>query len=165
MLTQADALRELQDLVSPTVCPALSDSDLLRILERTRRASVWVAQTAYAAGDKMVPVLSNGRLYRCLQGGTTGAVPPVWSRYGTAFYGGYSGARVSDGSVVWEDAGPAHREVYDVRAAAKAAWMKKSAIASQEHDFALAGGDNYKREQVYAHCVAMAARYGRVGIS
>jgi hypothetical protein len=114
------ALAELKILAQTASTPALDNStEVEPILDSFKRASMWVAATAYAYGDVVVPTVLNGRMYRCTTKGTSGASEPDWPDEG--LWGGCKGARewltVTDGNVDWEDAG-ALPQVYDVRAAA-----------------------------------------------
>lgn len=163
MLSQMAAQARLTPLVAINSCPKLTSDDLANALEVTRRASIWAASTAVAFGDRYVPLTQNGRLYTVLTAGTTGASEPAWP-LSSYLYRQFEGQRVHDGTVVWIDAGPAHREVYDVRAAAKYCWLQKAGVASDETDFKAAGGDSFSREAIYQHCVAQAGKFGRVSI-
>lgn len=60
-------------------------------------AGTWAATTAVTAGDLKKPTAANGHYYRCKTGGTTGSTQPTWP---TA-----AKATVTDGTVVWEEAG------------------------------------------------------------
>lgn len=47
------------------------------------KAGIWVKQTAYAAGDMVIPTNPNGHFYRCITAGTSGVVEPVWTLTGS----------------------------------------------------------------------------------
>jgi hypothetical protein len=54
----------------------------------------WAPETAYIYGQLVVPLRSNGRIYRCTVAGTSGDVEPVWP---------YTLANtVTDGGATWE---------------------------------------------------------------
>ena len=54
--------------------------------------------TAVTSGQTTVPATSNGRMYRCTTGGTTGASEPTW--------GTTNGGTTSDGTAVWTEMTP-----------------------------------------------------------
>jgi hypothetical protein len=56
----------------------------------------WALLTAFNSGDLAVPLTDNGRAYRCIATGTTGATEPTWPTT--------QGGMVSDGSVTWQEA-------------------------------------------------------------
>lgn len=60
-------------------------------------ASARANSTAYAAGDLATPASANGHYYRCTTAGTSAASVPTWP---TAV-----GSTVTDGTVVWTEAG------------------------------------------------------------
>lgn len=57
----------------------------------------WVASTAYALGDRVIPAAHNGHAYVCTTAGTSGASAPTWPTT--------QGATVTDGTAVWTEAG------------------------------------------------------------
>ena len=59
----------------------------------------WVANTAYAIAFSIKPVVPNGYYYTAAQGGRSGVVEPLFPLQ--------VGAVVSDGNVVWRNAGAA----------------------------------------------------------
>lgn len=60
-------------------------------------AGTWEATTAAALGTLKKPTVSNGHYYRATTGGTTGGTQPTWPTT--------TGATVTDGTVVWTEAG------------------------------------------------------------
>ncbi len=61
-------------------------------------AGISPRSTAVTTGQTTVPAVSNGRMYRCTTGGTTGAGEPTW--------GTTNGGTTSDGSAVWTEMSP-----------------------------------------------------------
>lgn len=57
-------------------------------------APAWVASTAYALGDKVVPTVPTGHMYECVTAGTSGTGEPTWPTT--------DGEQISDGGAVWE---------------------------------------------------------------
>ena len=147
-MTEADALAELADLVAVDKYPKLPEEDLIRILNKTRRWTVWAAASVYEEGDRIVPTKRTGRQYRCIAGGTSGETEPIFGSSRYAITDGVDGLR-------WSDAGPASRAAYDLIAAAQAAWTKKAALVAADHDFKDKDA-TYTKSQVYDHCVQMA---------
>jgi hypothetical protein len=62
----------------------------------------WVALTAYVAGTQVVPIISNGYYYKCVQSGTSGSSAPAFPTV--------NGVTVTDGTAIWmcvaKNAGP-----------------------------------------------------------
>lgn len=57
----------------------------------------WTTAVSYSVNSIIVPTVSNGHYYKAVQGGTSGGSQPTFPT-GT-------GARVADGSVIWQEAG------------------------------------------------------------
>lgn len=74
------------DAISPTVLEL-----------GVRFFAAWAASTAYTLGQVRVPVPQNGHRYVVTTAGTSGATAPTWSTT--------AGATVTDGTVVWTEAG------------------------------------------------------------
>ena len=79
--------------------PQLWDNSAISALTNVFTSSfpAWIANTALVQGAVIVPTVSNGHLYKAIQGGTTGAVQPTFP---TA-----QGATVFDGTIIWQEAG------------------------------------------------------------
>lgn len=60
-------------------------------------AGTWAATTAVVLGALKLPTVGNDHYYRCKTGGTTGSAQPTWPTT--------AAATVTDGTVVWEEAG------------------------------------------------------------
>lgn len=60
-------------------------------------AGTWVATTAVVLGELKKPTSANDHYYRCTTAGSTGASQPTWPTD--------TEATVTDGTVVWEEAG------------------------------------------------------------
>ena len=163
-MTQADALAQLGRMVDVAGDPPLSADDLAGCLADTAR---FVGQPypgkgqAVAVGFVTVQaVLPAGlpRLFRCLTAGTLGgvlSVPNVSS---------WLGYRVGDGSAVWVDVGIAPPDAFDVRGAARAAWLLKASRAAQYFDVK-SPGQVFDQSQVYKHCTEMADRFRPVFVA
>lgn len=147
---EADAVAELQSLAAADYDPKLSQADLQRILRGYRRCSVRASGMAVFYGQRVVPARGNGRSYRCVVDGQTGETEPAWPR-------GRGGA-VSDGEVVWEDAGVAPSEHWDMDGAASAAWLEKAGKVAHLYDTKF-GDETKSKDQLHAHCMSMAASF------
>jgi len=147
MKTQEQALAYVKTKCAATCEPTLSDEVLTDILNDNAYASLWVANTAYAEGTRIVPATPNGRYYKCAVAGTSGAVSPHWI-----------GRRVPDNDVVWVDDGPAFAELYDLKGAIHDAWQQKASDSACEINFS-GGNSRFEREAIHLHCVAQAKRY------
>lgn len=149
-LSEDTAFVRLARMVAMDEEPVLYDTDLLRLLDKHKRGSVWAAATAYAFGARVIPATRNGRRYVCVVAGTSGATEPDWPVTDSA--------RVEDGTVTWEEEGLDWSDGYDLEAAAYEAWLEKAAIAASAHRFS-DGGLSFDRQQLIEHCTQMAGRY------
>ena len=163
-MTQADALAALGRMVDAAGDPPLSPDDLAGCLADAARfvgSPYPGAMQSVAVGFvTAVPVLPSGltRLFRCLTAGTLGgvlAVPNVSS---------WLGYRLGDGTAVWVDVGIAPPDTFDVRAAARAAWLLKASRAAQYFDVK-SPGQVFDQSQVYRHCTEMADRFRPVFVA
>lgn len=150
VLTEDEALVRLARMVAMDEEPVLYDPDLLRLLDKHKRGTVWAVSTAYAFGVRVVPATRNGRRYVAAVAGTSGATEPDWPT--TDF------ARIKDGTVTWEEEGLDWTDGYDLLAAAHEAWLEKAAIAASAHRFS-DGGLTLDRQQLIEHCERMAGRF------
>ncbi len=151
----------LEEWAQASVAPILSPTDLDLILERHKRATRWSATTAYGVGQLMIPPTRNGRVYRCIQPGTS-TDSRSYLEFPTS--GIAWGDGTSDPILLWEDCGPdfvlsydmdaSHVNVYDIISAAKECWKMKRRKTTQ---FIQAGDLNF--QQVHEHCVAEEARF------
>ncbi len=110
--------------------------------------ATWAATTAYALSDRRAPVSRNGHIYTVTTAGTSGANEPLWPSSGT----------VTDGTVVWTEAGSSWTPTYDLNAAAAEGWRWKAARVAGEFTF---GTDqqSFNRDDKHVHCMAMAEHY------
>lgn len=148
---KAAALIQLKRLVQPDVTPALTDTELNAILDGVQRASFWILSTAFIFGAVVMPATKNGHRYTCSQGGTTAATEPTWPAR--------DGATITDGTVIWREAGADFENVFDVRAAAQQAWLMKQARAVELFD----GGDQ-KLSQIAERCGEMVEKFAPIQI-
>lgn len=140
------ALAAVRMFVAPDDTPTLDDVELNSILDSVQRASFWVLSTAFSVGDVILPATKNGHRYRCAQAGTTAATEPTWPTR--------DAATITDGTVIWEEAGADYENVFDIRAAASQAWTLKQAKASQLFDM-----PGQSLSQITDHCKQMAEAF------
>jgi hypothetical protein len=124
------ALRTLTRYVQPNVEPRIEPEELKEILENNRRARTWTANTALKLNEIVVPTTGNGRQYKVINAGTTGATEPTGWPLLSPDYPLTEARRITSGTALLEDDGPVKR-MYDVRAAAYEAWNLRVTKASQ----------------------------------
>ena len=162
-MTTADARLQLQRMTAADVLPRLTDeeiTDLLAGAQRVDRGGVapdgypdWAAQTPYALGGQVVPRTRNAHVYTVTTAGTSGGSEPTWPTS--------AGATVTDGTVVWTEAGTTTwTPTWDLNAAAAEGWRWKMGKCSEAYAFTNAG-QSFHREEVFAHCERMARFYAR----
>ena len=159
MMTRAEAIAEVSLFCDATAYPQLSTTEIGSALDSFERFSIWTAATAYAVGDRVVPVVPTGRVYECQVAGTSGASEPNFPVYSGYQYRGWSTEDgTSDPVLLWTDAGPANVERYDTRMVARQMWLIKASRVVGEID-AKEGASDVKLSQLKAHCLEMANRY------
>jgi hypothetical protein len=156
-MTEAEAIQYVMARCEANDAPQVSDTDIRDIVQTRARYGARTASAPVNAGQRIAP--GNGRVYRCFIAGTTAAgtdgdPAPVFptGRYAV------SGYRLKDGSVYWEDAGPAHAKNYDLNGALHDAWMLKAARTAKLMNVAN-GPDKTNLSERHEHCKAMAAQY------
>lgn len=129
-----------------TTEPVLTTTEVETIVDACKRASTWVAATAYAIGTVVRPTTPNGHYYVVVQAGTAGATEPTWPKGRQA--------QIQDGSsnpvLIWEEAGQEKSSIYNVSLAIHQAWQVKAARAAQ---LVRIEGRNF--QEVYEHCMEM----------
>lgn len=147
-----DALQRLTRHVQPDTQPALERAELEALVDRYQRASVWAAETDYNYGAKVMPVSRNGHVYVVVTAGTSGATEPTWTVG--------SNSTLTDSTITFREAGSDWENAYDVRAAIEAGWMQKAAKVSEIY---AEGGE--QMQQVFDHCIKMAAQFRSIRIA
>lgn len=149
-LTKLQAVEKLKNMCQADVFPVLNNDILVELIDENTRSTTWLASTYYYYGNVVQPTTRNGRYYRCIVPGTSAATEPNFPDIG------YSGQVVNDGSdLIWVDFGAAQDETFDVRAAARSAWLRKAAIVANLTD--LEDGENkMDLSRIYEQCIKMA---------
>ena len=134
-LSRLAAIKKLSWMVQADSFPELDSNALGELIDEHKRFSSWTANQTYAVGDQIVPSVPTGRIYNCVIAGTSGTVEPSWPQIGYA-----QGQIITDSisnanppyafGLNWQDWGFTQQEIYDVRAAAKQAWLLKASIAA-----------------------------------
>jgi hypothetical protein len=149
-LTKLQAVEKLKQMCQADVFPVLSNEVLVELIDEFTRSTTWTASTLYYYGNVVQPTSRNGRYYRCIVPGTSSSTEPNFPT------NGYSGQVVGDGlDLIWVDYGAAQDETYDVRAACRAAWIRKAGIVANLTD--IEDGENKMNlSNVYEQCIKMA---------
>lgn len=149
----------LMKMTAATVDPVLSDADIDALLSLARRPDrygslpllAWAASTTYTIFSERLPATANGHYYRVSTAGVSGATAPTWPTT--------SGATVTDGTVVWTEAGAyLWTPTYNLRAAAAEGWRWKAAAVAADFAFT-ADGSTYERDQMIKQCLDMVKQY------
>lgn len=160
------ALDALDHMTDAATDPGLDAGELVRILNAAAlpdiagntpsndsTAPAWTASTATTPDTVIV---AGDRYWRCITGGTTAATEPSWPDL--------TGVPVddrrhmTDGTVVWSDAGTTWTPTWDLNRAAMLGWEAKAGKAAGGYDFRTED-QQFARSQIAAHCLAMADRY------
>ena len=163
-LSRAEAIGRVALYSQAAQYPAVSTTDIGILLDEHQRFGTWTASTAYAVGDRIVPVTPNGRVYECRVAGTSGTTEPEFPDvYGWKWEGFLLTEGTADPQLTWVDMGPAHIERYDVRTATRAVWLLKAGLVATEIDAKEAQSD-VKLSQLQAQFLKMADRFRPVSI-
>ena len=163
-LSRAEAIGRVALYSQAAQYPAVSTTDIGTILDEHKRFDTWTANTAYAVGDRVVPITPNGRVYECRIAGTSGTAEPEFpSIYGYKWEGFVLVEGTSDPQLAWVDMGPANIEPYDVRTATRAVWLLKAGLVATEID-AKDGPSDVKLSQLQQQFLTMADRFRPVSI-
>ena len=160
-LSRLQAIKQLSDMCQATLFPELDNNQLGNLIDQHKKFSSWEPSTSYAVGDMIVPTIPNGRVYQCIIAGTSTTTEPTFPSIGyavgQAFYN-YVGTPPNFYGLTFQDNGFITSEIYDVRAAAKQAWLIKASIAAN-----LANTDDGKMKvelhQIQENCIQMAGKF------
>jgi hypothetical protein len=156
-MTREQALLELATFVNADQYPVIDSVTLGTFLDDYVRYGVWTASTSYSVGDRIVPVVPNGRIYECRVPGTSAATEPAFAYY-NSYTGWYIAENVSNPCLTWVDVGPANTERYDTRSAARAIWIYKAGFVANQVDVSETATD-VSLSQLQKQFLAMAERY------
>lgn len=161
MKTFAEAVQWLSREACATQEPVLTSEDLAACVTDAARWTDYAPASAVAVGATIAPTVPNGRLYRCLVGGTTADAEPTWP---TAC-GKWTGQTITEttagggaSGVVWVDVGPRPPERYDLSLAQRSAWLLKAKRTAILADVAN-GPDKVSLSQQHAQLLKLARRF------
>lgn len=155
MLQVLDLDAELRSMVASTLDPVLTETEITTLLYNYRLSttfSEWVASTAYAVGDTVIPTVRNGLYFTVKTAGTSDATEPTWLASGD----------ITDGTVTWEatDVAPG----YDLNRAAAQGWRLKAGKVANRYTMK-DGVQTLNRSDFIKHCLMMAKEYSRKTVS
>jgi hypothetical protein len=150
MLSRDQVIERVKAMAQASVDPTLTDDQVGDVVDQAQTFQSYAASTAYTVGQIVQPSAPNGHRYECTTAGTTAASAPTWPTS--------KGSSVTDGTVTWTEAGPAHPEQYDVRRATYLAWLLKAGEATASYTFS-SDGQSFNRSDLIQHCLEMADRY------
>lgn len=144
----AVALDRLRRVCDSAQSPAVPDEELEDILSDCRVATMRANSQSYGVGDRMVLSPSNGRMYKALEAGSSASSAPSFA----------GRTQIQDGTVLWEDDGPAHSDLWDMGTAKRMALLAKAQKCAKKFDAKEMGVD-HKLSQLAAHYERLAANY------
>ena len=169
-MNESEALRRLELMVDSSGDPALTFSEVAGVLglakvpdhfgnlpTNTSASSAWESDTSYLIGATVTASTPAGRWWTCITPGASGATEPTWPSLAGLPRGQ---STVTDGTVVWLDAGSEWAPTWDLNYAAELGWEMKAGRAAGRFDFTT-DGQTFRRGQVITNCQQMAARFRR----
>ena len=160
-LSRLQAIKQLSDMCQSTLYPELTDNQLGNLIDQHKKFATWQPSTSYLVGDMIVPTIPNGRVYQCIIAGTSTTTEPTFPSIGyavgQAFYN-YVGTPPNFYGLTFQDNGFITTEVYDVRAAAKQAWLLKASIAANLANTS-DGQMRIDLHTIQENCIQMAGKF------
>lgn len=168
ILTDEDlAMEQLISMVQGNTAPVLEVDELQRCLDDARLAFIWTAAENFGTaprglGVSVIPSLTkrNGHRYKLAffdgTGTTSGATEPSWSTS--------RDSQFTDGNLTWQESGCEYASLWDLVAAARAAWLLKASKAVTCTDFQQ-DGVSFSASQVYDHCISQANQYTSIWVA
>ena len=163
-------LARVYDACSYLSAPALTAQQVSDILDRHLIAAEYTASAVqYLPGKRVVPTVSNGRMYVSIANGqttytTAGALTdanwPIPS-YGWPDLGSNT---VTDGTVTWQDDGLEPPYLWDINGAARECLLLKAAMVAGCVD-AADGDMSLKNSQQHAALIKQANMHKSLGVS
>lgn len=145
---KAKAVARLQRICDGGEFPTITDAEIEDILDECEVATIRQPSTVYTVGARIVSDPGNGRVYRAIEAGTTATTAPAFT--------GYNQQR--DGTVLWQDDGPSHVDLWDMGIARRMVLLLKAGRCARLVD-AKEGGVDQKWSQMHSHYAHQAAMY------
>lgn len=160
-LSRLAAIKQLSDLCQSTLYPELTDNQLGNLIDQHKKFATWQPSTSYAVGDMVIPTTPNGRVYQVIVAGTSTTTEPTFPSIGYAVgqsFFNYVGTPPNFYGLTFQDNGFITTEVYDVRAAAKQAWLLKASIAANLANTS-DGQMRIDLHTIQENCIQMAGKF------
>lgn len=138
--------------------PQITTTEIGTILDDLIRWDYWTASHSYAVDDLIVPLIPNGRLYRCVAAGTSDSTQPTFPVFPSIGFINQTIYESTTSGVIWIDIGTAQNEQYDVQGATRRAWLLKASRCAGDVD-SKEGLSDVKLSQLSDHCIRMAERF------
>ena len=145
---KAKAVARLQRICDGGEFPTIANTEIEDILDECEVATIRQSDVSYAVGSRIVTNPNNGRMYRAIEAGTTAATAPILTGYG----------QKRDGTVLWQDDGLAHTDLWDMGSARRMVLLLKATRCAKLID-AKEGGVDQKWSQLHAQYSSQAANY------
>jgi hypothetical protein len=148
-MTELEAIAEVTLNAQTDAFPALTSDQVMDLVRKNMRASVWTPNTEYKVGDVVQPTVPNGHFYRRIVAGQSPTGEPVWTlKTGWTLY--------EERKVVWVECGDdPDGNIYNTRNAIHSAWLLKASIVAKDFDVSIEG-QKWNRSQIYQNCLEMA---------
>lgn len=159
-MTRDQAIEQIAFDAQASIYPTLDSTELGRIVDQCMDYVVWTASYVYAVNDVVIANPHNGRMYRCIYGGTSSTTNPfpdnpVSNSYGCVY---------TDGAdIYWTDCGSASKDRWNVKKGASMAWRQKAGKVAhllQVKD----GQQDLQLGNLHKQCLLMADRYNGMEI-
>lgn len=164
-MTQAEALSRLQTMTDYNVEPEITSTRVEELLDEVRLAALWdelgteAGDVAPAVGLVIMPTVRNGHRYELVSltaPGEQGATEPDFPTE--------RDSTITDGDLVWREAGPDYSIRWDLNRGACLGWQLKAGYAAAKYR-SVVNDQTFDRNHIIDNCLAMAAQYEPISIA